>query len=273
MLDASRPGRIAPKTAGGRRFEASPSPSPDDRISCRATNPLSLDDDLGKVFLDERQAKATTATRLFRNAELFNAITRVCLPAFFQNPRGGKFSMWSTGCSSGEEVYSMAMIALDGFARKNKPPLLEIFGTDINRNRILEARAGVYLPPARNSLDREYLRLLANYADLGEHAVKMGELLRSTCKFALFDMRNRPKRHTFNFIVCNHVMQYYDPAGQRHIIGNLKAVLKPGGHIYLEGVTKDGLEGGGLTKLAGAANMYAVRGTEPFYTASPTSLP
>ncbi|MDR2390083.1 MAG: hypothetical protein LBE84_00160 [Planctomycetota bacterium] len=230
----------------------------DSVISCRATNPLSLSDDLGKVFLDETQAKATTATRLFRNGELFRAIARVCLPAFFRGAGGGRFSMWSTGCSSGEEVYSMAMIVLSEFERRGKPPLFEAFGTDINRNRILEARTGVYTRPASESLTREHWRLLASYAVMDAHRIKMGDILRSICKFALFDMRNCPKRHTFNFIVCNHVMQYYDAPGQRHIIANLKSVLRPGGHLYIEGVTDDGLSGSDLRKLPDVSYMYDV---------------
>jgi chemotaxis methyl-accepting protein methylase len=230
----------------------------DSVISCRVTNPLSLSDDLGKVFLDEKQAKATTATRLFRNGELFRAITKICLPAFFKGTRGGRFSIWSTGCSSGEEVYSMAMIVLSEFERRGKPPLFEAFGTDINRNRILEARAGVYTRPARESLTKDYWRLLAAYATMDAHRIEMGDVLRSICKFALFDMRNCPKRHTFNFIVCNHVMQYYDAPGQRHIIANLKSVLRPGGHLYIEGVTDDGLAGSRLRKLHNAPYMYDI---------------
>ncbi len=236
---------------------APPKPS-QDTISCRATNPLSLKDDLGKVFLDERQAKATTATRLFRNDELFDAIVKVAVPAFLRNNRTGKFAMWSTGCSSGEEVYSMAMIALNEFERAKRPPLMEAFGTDINRERIAEARAGVYNRPSRDSMSQAYWRLLTSHAHLDEYQVHMGDTLRSICKFTLFDMRNCPKKHTFHFIVCNHVLQYYDAPGQRHIIGNLKAVLRPGGHMYLEGVTDQGLAGCGLKKLPDAHNLYVV---------------
>ena len=235
-----------------------PKPVPADTISCRATNPLSLQDDLGKVFLDERQAKATTATRLFRNDELFSAIAKTSLPAFFKNNRSGSYGMWSTGCSSGEEVYSMAMIALAEFEKAKRPPLMEAFGTDINQTRISEARGGVYNRPAKDAMSQDYWRLLMKHAQLSDHTVQMGDTLRSLCKFTLFDMRNRPKKHTFHFIVCNHVLQYYDAPGQRHIIGNLKAVLKPGGHLYLEGITAHGLDGCGLKKLPGATNLYAV---------------
>ncbi|MDR3077823.1 MAG: methyltransferase domain-containing protein [Planctomycetota bacterium] len=253
---SGKPGPAGPSGTAGRASR--PPAAPDSRISCRATNPLSLDDDLNKVFLDERQAKATTATRLFRNDDLFNAITKIIVPEYFQSSRKGRLDMWSTGCSSGEEVYSMAMIALAGFESLKRQPLLEVFGTDINRNRIAEARAGVYTRPAPGSLSQRYWRLLASHADLDDHEVRMGEPLRSICKFTLFDMRNRPKKHTFNFIVCNHVMQYYDAPGQLHIISNLKAVLKPGGRLYLEGVTEAGLAGSGLEKISGLANLYAV---------------
>ena len=234
-----------------------PRPAQGMQISCRATNPLSLRDDLGKVFLDENQAKATTATRLFRNDELFDATRRI-VADFIKSNRTGKFCMWSTGCSSGEEVYSMAMIALYEFTRLRKQPLMEAFGTDINAQRIAEGRAGRYGRPGKDAFDANYWRLLNAFAEMDNSQVQMGDLLRSVCKFTLFDMRNKPKKHTFHFIVCNHVLQYYDAPGQRHIIGNLKAVLKPGGFLYLEGVTEHGLDGLNLTKLPDRPNLYTV---------------
>ncbi len=248
-----------------KKYPAStPAPRPgaapaqkDLQISCRATNPLSLEDDVGKVFLDETQAKATTATRLFRNDDLFEA-TRKLVKEFIASGRSGKFAMWSTGCSSGEEVYSMAMIALSEFEKVRKTPLLEAFGTDINRNRIIEARNGSYNRPGKDAFNAEYWRLLNHFAEVDNSSVHMGDLLLKTCQFTLFDMRKKPKKHTFHFIVCNHVLQYYDTPGQRHIIGNLVAVLKPGGTMYLEGLTEHGLDGTGVAKVTGTSNLYRV---------------
>ncbi|MCC8164793.1 MAG: hypothetical protein LIQ31_01265 [Planctomycetes bacterium] len=251
-----RPGRENPAPPP-RKLVAK---APGMQISCRATNPLSLQDDLEKVFLDENQAKATTATRLFRNDELF-AATKKVTSEFLGSARGGLFSMWSTGCSSGEEVYSMAMIALGEFDKFKKPPNMEAFGTDINRNRIMEAREGVYLRPSKDAMASNYWVLLNKYADIAQSEVSMGPVLRKVCKFTLFDMRNKPKKHTFHFIVCNHVLQYYDAPGPRHIIGNLIAVLKPGGYLYLEGVTDHGLDGLPLEKVVGSHNMFKVAET------------
>lgn len=228
-----------------------------DVISCRATNPLSLQDDLEKVFLDSNQAKATTATRLFRNDELFDAIRKI-VSEFIKSGKSGKFAMWSSGCSSGEEVYSMGMIALNEFDKAKKQPMLEAFGTDINPERIAEGRSGLYGKPGRDSLSQAYWVLLTKYAEMDNSQVQMGDLLRTVCKFAKFDMRNKPKNHTFHLIVCNHVLQYYDAPGQRHIIGNLKAVLKPGGYLYLEGVTEHGLDGLNLKKLPDRPYLYQV---------------
>lgn len=227
------------------------------RISCRATNPLSLNDDLSKVFLDRNQARATTATRLFRNEDLFAAIRKIVIPAYLKVPRT-KFSMWSSGCSSGEEVYSMAMVALGAFATAKRQVPVEAFGTDINRERIAEAVQGVYLRPGANAFSQAYWRLLERYAEVGERDVYMGETLRTACKFRLFDMRQRPKKHTFFFIVCNHVLQYYDNEGQKHIIENLKSVLNPGGLMYLEGLTDHSLDGSRLSKVEGTQNLFKV---------------
>lgn len=227
------------------------------QISCRATNPLSLKDDLSKVFQDPTQAKATTATRLFRNDELFDA-TRAIVADFIRSGRSGKFSMWSSGCSSGEEVYSMAMIAMYEYEKAKRPIYLEAFGTDINDQRIAEGRLGRYGRPGKDAFGANYWNLLKRYAAMNNSEVQMSDQLRTICRFMKFDMRNRPKKHTFQFIVCNHVLQYYDAPGQQHIIGNLISVLKPGGRMYLEGLTDQGIAGLNLTKLEGSPYLYKV---------------
>ena len=154
----------------------------------------------------------------------------------------------------------MAMIALNELERTKKTPslFLEAYGTDINSNRILEARSGVYRRPGKDAFSADYWRLLNRYAEVDNSSVHMGGLLMETCKFTLFDMRKRPKKHTFHFIVCNHVLQYYDAPGQRHIIGNLAAVLKPGGTMYLEGLTDHGLDGTSVAKIPGSSNLYSI---------------
>ena len=253
----ANPGSDTSAQSGGGYARQRPRRSSTVMISCRATNPLSITDDVSKVFLDEDQAKATTATRLFRNEEIFKAITTIIIPAFIASKRT-KLSMWSTGCSSGEEVYSMAMVAQNELDKAKRTTSLEAFGTDINRNRITEARHGLYGRPSKDAFSPIYWQLLQKYAMSDPHSIQMGDRMRTICQFALFDMRNRPKRHTFFFIVCNHVLQYYDNEGQRIILANLKSVLNPGGFLYLEGTTEGGLKESNLKKLNSVANLYSV---------------
>ena len=169
--------------------------------------------------------------------------------------RRKSIAMWSTGCSSGEEVYSLAMIALDEFAKAKRPAsAFRIFGTDINQERINEGRAGHYGRPSAEAFAPAYWTLLKRYAQVEGAGVYMGDELRGVAKFGLFDMRQKPKTHTFDFIVCNHVLQYYDNPGQIHILKNLVAVLNPGGYLYLEGITDAAVSGVQLRKTQG--NFY-----------------
>ena len=247
-----------------KRFPAAPpSGAPaGDTISCRATNPLSLDDDVGRVFLDERQAKATTATRLFRNPELFAALRKRVMPAFFEGAgkrRNTECHIWSAGCSSGEEAYSLAMVAMDDFHRRGLPPRVVCCGTDINPRCLAEAMAGLYGRPGPGAFGPEGWALVSRYMEPeGGGGLRVRPELRSACRFGLFDLRQKPKNHTFDFIVCNHVLQYYDPPGQRHILANFKAVLRPGGRMYLEGITRDTLRGTGFQPDGEAANLFCV---------------
>jgi chemotaxis methyl-accepting protein methylase len=236
--DATKPGTVGKDTV---------------RISCRVTNPLSVQDDLSKVFLDSNQAKATTATRLFRNEDLFEGLRKLVMPDVMS--RRKSMTVWSTGCSSGEEVYSLAMVALAEFAKAKRPmSAFRIFGTDISQDRINEGRSGHYGRPSANAFEPAYWTLLKRYAQVEGPSVVMGDELRSVAKFGLFDMRQKPKKHTFDFIVCNHVLQYYDNPGQLHILQNLMAVLNPGGYLYLEGITDAAVSGARIRKVQG--NFY-----------------
>lgn len=225
-------------------------------VSSRALNPLSLDESVSDVFLDKRQAQATTATRLFRNPEIFRALREYVLQEYFTNDLGRGISIWSAGCSSGAETYSLAMAAVEEFVKNRQRPSVRVFGTDINRDRLAEAAAGVYLAPNTLLAGDGYDKLIAKYAAREGPHIRMGQAIRMHVKFGLFDMRKKPRSHTFDFIVCNHVLQYYDLTGQLHILRNLAAVLRPGGYMYIEGITANAVEPSGLRRVSGCRNLY-----------------
>lgn len=224
-----------------------PTPHPP---STRTLRPLGADEDPLHLFTAETSRKATTATRLFRNEELFRAVAEAAGSA---SARKG-LTIWCAGCSSGEEAYSLAVAAHAAFEAAGGGRLL-IYGTDINTELLARARAGVYASRWQD-LHARWKQRLSRYADLHDDGLVFHDWLKRLMKFGIFDVRQRPKRHTFDFISCNHVLQYYDADGQRQIAENLLSVLRPGGHIYLEGVTPVMVDKLNLQRLPGWRNLY-----------------
>ncbi len=226
------------------------------RVSSRAMNPIRDGEDPNRVFCDASQVKATAATRLFRNDEMFRALEGEVLPAFLSGPSGRIFTVWSAGCSSGEEAYSLAMCALAGFRSRELAPKLAVFGTDLNPELIQRARAGRYLYQP-GGMAEPYRKMVDAYMRVEGREIVPAPELRKLLRFGVFDIRERPKKHRFDFIICNHVFQYYDEGMQERILGNLAAVLKPRGYFYLEGVPRRVTAARGVDPCPGHRNLYA----------------
>ncbi|MBN2712488.1 MAG: hypothetical protein JXR97_08685 [Planctomycetes bacterium] len=227
-----------------------------DFVSSRAMNPLTSGEQPHDIFCDNTQTAATTATQLFRNPEMFAILSRKVIPEYLASQTATQLSIWSAGCSNGAEAYSLAMVAAQTLSALESGKRYSVFGTDINPERIAEGRKGVYLLPAIRSLTDEYRHILNAYALVKRSEVTISEEIKICTKLGLFDIRNRPKKHTFNYIVCNHVLQYYDTSGQIEIISNLKGALRRGGYMYLEGITDKTVAGSGIVKIAGYTKLF-----------------
>jgi chemotaxis methyl-accepting protein methylase len=227
------------------------------RVSSRAMNPLTHHDDPSATFCDSTQAKATTATQLFRSAEMLQALRDIVIPAYMQRRIRKGLDVWSAGCSSGEEVYSLAIVALHELEKlKEIPARVTVFGTDISDDQLRKAKAGQYLVNSSSGTLPAYKNILQKYAAIEGEFIQMNSLLREHVKFGKFDLRCRPRQHTFDFIVCNHVFQYYDDNAQINFVRNFIGVLNPGGLFFIEGLTARAQADAGLRKLPNTRSLF-----------------
>lgn len=254
MRPAWSPGVGRDTDGKGRRMTAGKHDSV--RVSSRAMNPLTHHDDPSATFCDATQAKATTATQLFRSSEMLHALRDRVIPAYMERRIRKGLEIWSAGCSSGEEAYSLAVIGLHVLERLKEPARLTVFGTDISEDQLRKAKAGQYLVNSSSGTLPAFRSILAKYADIGADIIQMNPQLRQHVKFGKFDLRCRPKQHTFDYIVCNHVFQYYDDNAQINFVRNFLAVLNPGGLLFIEGLTARAQAGAGLIKVPEARYLY-----------------
>ena len=227
-------------------------------VSSRALNPLTKKDNPLETFCDKSQAKATTATKFFRDDEMLKALKGLVIPRYLQKNIKHGLDVWSAGCSSGEEVYSLACIGLYMFKYHKERSNFTVYGTDISAEQLSKGKVGRYLKNSSSTTLDKYRQVLLPFATVSGEVIQMGREIRSAVKFGKFDLRKCPRKHTFDYISCNHVFQYYDDESQVNFAHNFISVLKPGGLIFIKGLTAYALSKIPLNAVAGYKNLYSL---------------
>jgi two-component system CheB/CheR fusion protein len=171
-------------------------------------------------------------TGFFREPATFELLKNRIFPAIIDKMQPNQvIRMWVPGCSTGEEVYSIA-IALEEFLEENNVVgcQVQIFGTDINDKNVEKARHGVYLKSvedrvSENRLTRFFVSTNGNYQVI--------KPIRDMCIFAKHDLTRDPPFSNMNLIVCRNLLIYFDSKLQERIIPLLHYGLKSEGYLVL----------------------------------------
>ncbi len=170
-------------------------------------------------------------TRFFRDPESFEALARQVYPRLTQNrPEGLPIRVWSVGCSTGEETYSLAIHwqeYLHG-AGLNFP--LQVFGTDLSQNSIARARTGQYSAEVMRDISPERLR---RFFTQDEGGYRVNKTIRDRCIFAQHNLLREPPFARLDLIFCRNVMIYMEPSLQRRILPILHYALNANGCLVL----------------------------------------
>jgi chemotaxis protein methyltransferase CheR len=208
-------------------------------VRMRANNVTSYEDYL--AILDgtpdelQKLADALTinVTKFFRNAELWQRLRDDIIPSLWQLGRQ-PLRVWSAGCASGEEPYSLAMLFADTAAKVHHPEWMDqliIDATDIDRVCLERAGEGRYPEPAFSETPRD---LVAAYTEVVEAGRRVSQLIRGVVRVNRLDLTREPPRHRpYDLIVCRNVLIYFDRAMQEHLFAMFAKALRPGGFLVL----------------------------------------
>jgi two-component system CheB/CheR fusion protein len=170
-------------------------------------------------------------TRFFRDPKLLSALARNIFPALVRRrPRGQPIRIWVPGCSTGEEVYSLAISLLEFLGEREAEYPLQIFGTDVSEKAIARARAGLYRPNIALDVSPERLRRFFTTTDEG---YRVSNAIRERCVFARQDLCSDPPFSRMDLISCQNVMIYFGRELQQRIIGVFHYALQPNGFLLL----------------------------------------
>ena len=172
-----------------------------------------------------------TVTGFFRDADVFEALQQHVLPRFLSRRSAEEpIRVWSAGCATGEETYSLAIALLEMRGPANDGTPLQVFGSDVSAPALRRARTGLY--PKSIALDVSPQRLRRFFSQVDDH-YQVQRNLRDVCVFAEHDLLKDPPLSDMDVIACRNVLIYFEPAAQRHVMSVLHYALKPGGVLLL----------------------------------------
>jgi chemotaxis protein methyltransferase CheR len=179
-------------------------------------------------FID---AVSTNETYFFREGNHFAALERLVLPELFK-AGNGRVRIWSAGCSTGEEVYTLRIVA-DQAAKACGAREVEIVGTDISTTVIARARAGIYRDRALRLVPPEVLRQYFCVTEDGGYQVCPEA--RARVEFKVHNLfTDPPPGERINVIFCRNVMIYFDKATQVKLVDGIFArAIAPEGYLFI----------------------------------------
>jgi chemotaxis methyl-accepting protein methylase len=171
-------------------------------------------------------------TSFFRHPPSFDALQRHILPELRDaRPRAGKLNLWSAGCSTGQEAYSLAMVAMDDEALKGD---FTVWGGDISRYAIDVARRGRYGPRAVATVRADYRQRFLRAVNDAASEYEIVDALRQRTRFMAANLvGNDTFSVSYDVIFCHNVLIYFSPAAVTQAVAFLASRLTLGGYLLL----------------------------------------
>src|SRR5215467_1666881 len=210
-----------------------------------------LDEYVKHVQLNPTEIKALyqdmliNVTSFFRNPKVFDALKSEIFPAILRNRTSDlPIRIWTPGCASGEETYSVAIALLEFLGDRAHQVPIQFFGTDVSENSITKARSGIYPENIQSDVSAERLRRFFTKAEGG---YRISKSIRDVCIFAQHNVLNDPPFSQMDLICCRNVLIYLEPILQNKVISLFHYALHVGGFLVLG--TSEG--------IGTAGNMFA----------------
>ena len=171
-------------------------------------------------------------TSFFRDPKAYKSLTTDVFPKLMKGRSAGvPIRVWSPGCATGEEVYSLAISFLEFLGEKASEIPIQIFGTDISEQAIQKARLGEYPETISREVSRERLNRFFIKMDGGGY--KIAKSIRDICLFSRHDVTADPPFARMDLISCRNLLIYFTAALQKHVIPIFHYALNPKGFLWL----------------------------------------
>lgn len=177
----------------------------------------------------------TNKTDFFRESEHFEYLVNQALPEWERRTGGRRLTLWSAGCSTGEEPYTLSMV-LSSYADTHPGFSFSILATDISTRVLEKAKAAVYeeekVEPVPMQMKKKYLM---KSKDRSNPLVRIVPELREKVSFRRLNFMDSDfaMREKMEIIFCRNVIIYFDRPTQERLLNQFCKQLSPGGYVFM----------------------------------------
>lgn len=183
-------------------------------------------------LIEFTNAITTNLTSFFREPHHFDYLTKIVLPELIRTRPARRLRIWSAGCSSGEEPYSIAMTALNTIPADWD---IRILATDLDSNMVKRGAEGIYPADRVTGIDKHNLkRWVRRGKGSKTDLVKMSGELQDIIHFKQLNLlHDWPMRGSFDIIFCRNVVIYFNKETQKALFDRFASLLADDGHMFI----------------------------------------
>jgi chemotaxis protein methyltransferase CheR len=186
-------------------------------------------------LIEFTNALTTNLTAFFRENHHFEYLKQTVIPELIRNKAGSKrIRIWSAGCSSGEEPYSIAMCMREALPKASGWDI-KILATDLDSNMVERGKTGVYTSERVEGLSPERMKKWVKKGT-GDNAdkVRMSDELRDLITFKELNLMEAwPIKGPFDFMFCRNVVIYFNKDTQKILFDRYADLLAPKAHLFI----------------------------------------
>ena len=222
----------------GRRMGLNQIQAPDQYVHFLRVNPNEVEALFREILIG--------VTNFFRDPASYEVLKSNVLPPLFDRiAEDGTFRAWIPGCSTGEELYSLAMVIREVLDKHPKRITIQLFGTDIDSIAIDKARAGLYPASIAADVSKEHLnRFFIKEGDF----FRIRKEIRDWAVFSVQDLLKDPPFSRLQLLCCRNLLIYLNTEAQKKLLPLFHYTLLPEGVLIL----------GASETIGGFANLFQV---------------
>ncbi len=180
-----------------------------------------------KFMLD---SVTTNLTRFFRNQPHFDALEHYVIPEMLKIKRAtgdSKIRIWSAGCSTGEEPYTLAMLLRDKLPREIS---VEIVASDLSLKSLMVGKSGFYPESRIAGIPANYLERFFEKKNNGYQAT---DELMKMIRFDYHNLKNDSGLRNVDILFCRNVLIYFDEPAQKSVIEKFWDAMAPKSYLFI----------------------------------------